>query len=95
MKVSEQDCEIFAMADLICAGAMFHLNCFNSGDRNHLSAGLIDGQLLIPGKLLQSLVFDPVVSQVRFHTDRLPHSTHQTTGPIIDRGTNEKYGSAN
>ncbi|KAF8604383.1 actin-like ATPase domain-containing protein [Ceratobasidium sp. AG-I] len=42
----------------------FQFNCFNVEDSDDPSVGLINGELNIPGALLRTEVFDPVVSQV-------------------------------
>ncbi|KAJ7223079.1 actin-like ATPase domain-containing protein [Mycena pura] len=42
----------------------FYFNCFNVQDTDDSSAGLINGQLAIPGTLLREAVFDPVVNEV-------------------------------
>lgn len=44
---------------------MFRFSCFNIEDTDDPTVGLINGDLVIPGNLLRSEVFDPVVSQVR------------------------------
>ena len=43
---------------------MFHFTCFNVDDPDDPTVGLINGELSIPGNLLRSEVFDPVVDQV-------------------------------
>ncbi|KAJ7145829.1 hypothetical protein C8R44DRAFT_972814 [Mycena epipterygia] len=43
---------------------IFYFNCFNVEDPDDRSAGLINGQLAIPGRLLREAVFDPVVDEV-------------------------------
>ncbi|KAJ3486412.1 hypothetical protein NLI96_g4257 [Meripilus lineatus] len=43
---------------------MFHFTCFNVDPEDDPSVGLINGELAIPGTLLRSKVFDPVVSEV-------------------------------
>ncbi|KAG8704387.1 hypothetical protein FRC08_002254 [Ceratobasidium sp. 394] len=42
----------------------FQFNCFNVEDPNDPSVGLINGELTIPGALLRTEVFDPVIAQV-------------------------------
>ncbi|CCO34221.1 hypothetical protein BN14_08315 [Rhizoctonia solani AG-1 IB] len=42
----------------------FQFNCFNVEDPDDPSVGLINGELTIPGALLRSEVFDPVISEV-------------------------------
>ncbi|KAG8732129.1 hypothetical protein FRC10_001198 [Ceratobasidium sp. 414] len=42
----------------------FQFNCFNVEDPNDPSVGLINGELTIPGALLRTEVFDPVITQV-------------------------------
>ncbi|KAJ7134261.1 kinase-like domain-containing protein [Mycena epipterygia] len=43
---------------------IFYFNCFNVTDPDDRLAGLVNGQLAIPGKLLREAVFDPVVDEV-------------------------------
>ncbi|KDQ12012.1 hypothetical protein BOTBODRAFT_113646 [Botryobasidium botryosum FD-172 SS1] len=43
---------------------MFYFTCFNVDDPNDPSVGLINGELAIPGVLLRTQVFDPIVDQV-------------------------------
>ena len=43
---------------------MFRFACFNVEDPDDPTVGLINGDLVIPGNLLRSEVFDPVVSEV-------------------------------
>ncbi|KAJ7619528.1 actin-like ATPase domain-containing protein [Roridomyces roridus] len=43
---------------------IFYFNCFNVGDADDPSVGLLNGQLGIPGRLLREAVFDPVVDEV-------------------------------
>ncbi|CUA69590.1 hypothetical protein RSOLAG22IIIB_08597 [Rhizoctonia solani] len=42
----------------------FQFNCFNVEDPNDPAVGLINGELVIPGALLRTEVFDPVISEV-------------------------------
>ncbi|KAG8718337.1 hypothetical protein FRC09_012815 [Ceratobasidium sp. 395] len=42
----------------------FQFNCFNVEDPDDPSVGLINGELTIPGALLRTEVFDPVIAQV-------------------------------
>ncbi|KAJ6526569.1 hypothetical protein DFH09DRAFT_936040 [Mycena vulgaris] len=43
---------------------IFYFNCFDVEDPDDRSVGLINGQLAIPGSLLRTAVFDPVVDEV-------------------------------
>ncbi|TFK47219.1 actin-like ATPase domain-containing protein [Heliocybe sulcata] len=43
---------------------LFYFTCFNVEDTDDPSVGLVNGELAIPGVLLRSEVFDPVVNQV-------------------------------
>ncbi|EJD43571.1 hypothetical protein AURDEDRAFT_66345 [Auricularia subglabra TFB-10046 SS5] len=44
-------------------GTFFHFNCFNPEDGDDAAVGLENGELSIPGNLLRSQVFDPIVHQ--------------------------------
>ncbi|CAE6398596.1 unnamed protein product [Rhizoctonia solani] len=42
----------------------FQFNCFNVEDPDDMAVGLINGELTIPGALLRTEVFDPVITEV-------------------------------
>ncbi|GAA5992962.1 hypothetical protein JCM10908_000772 [Rhodotorula pacifica] len=44
--------------------AIFRFNCFNVEDSHDPSVGLEYGELAIPGKMLKTEVFDPIIDQV-------------------------------
>ena len=54
-------------------GSTFNFTCFNVGDPDDPRAGLVNGELSIPGNLLRREVFDPVVNQV-LHLSSTPCS---------------------
>ena len=54
----------FTVTERFVADKMFHFTCFNVDPEDDPSVGLINGELAIPGTLLRSKVFDPVVSEV-------------------------------
>jgi hypothetical protein len=43
----------------------FYFSCFNPADTNDLRAGLVNGELGIPGSIIRQNVFDPVIDEVR------------------------------
>ena len=55
------------VVNLIYKDTLFHFSCFNTVDQDDSSVGLMGGQLCIPGSLLRTYVFDPVVDQVCFY----------------------------
>ena len=48
------------------ADKMFHFTCFTVDPEDDPSVGLINGELAIPGTLLRTKVFDPVVVEVSY-----------------------------
>ncbi|KAG8931511.1 hypothetical protein FRC02_002636 [Tulasnella sp. 418] len=57
----------------------FHFTCFNVEDPNDPSVGLVNGELAIPGRLLRTEVFDPVIAEV---LNLLEEQLKKVTEPI-------------
>jgi len=58
---------------------LFYFTCFNVGDTDDPSVGLVNGEVAIPGVLLRSDVFDPVVNKV---LDLIEEQVRRTDQPI-------------
>lgn len=48
--------------------AIFRFNCFNVEDSHDPSVGLEYGELAIPGKMLKTEVFDPIIGACTLRT---------------------------
>ncbi|KZT24956.1 actin-like ATPase domain-containing protein [Neolentinus lepideus HHB14362 ss-1] len=58
---------------------LFYFTCFNVEDTDDPSVGLVNGEVAIPGVLLRSDVFDPVVNKV---LDLIEEHVRKTDQPI-------------
>lgn len=50
--------------NVFLVGSTFNFTCFNVEDPDDPQIGLVNGELCIPGNILRSEVFDPVINQV-------------------------------
>lgn len=53
------------------AEAIFRFNCFNVEDSHDPSVGLEFGELAIPGRVLKTEVFDPVIGSCSVLLDQI------------------------
>ncbi|KZV91854.1 hypothetical protein EXIGLDRAFT_693266 [Exidia glandulosa HHB12029] len=64
-------------------GAFFRFNCFNPDDGDDPNVGLENGELSIPGNLLRTQIFDPVVQDVIALIDDALSRTDEPVDAIV------------